>query len=255
MPIVTITSDFGIDDFYVAAIKGALLCENDQLSLVDISHNVRPYDIVQGAFILQNAYPNFPEGSVHILSVNNFYQKDICFLAIRQEGHYFIGPDNGIFALLFDGNPELAVELEAKVKDLASLKTMIAKTVAKLANQQPINEIGIPIQQIKQAIAFRPVIREDRIQGTIIHIDHYGNAIVNIQKDLFEKTAKERSFKLLYKRNDPIRKMSTNYQDVPIGAILCLFNSSNYLEIAINSGQAASLLDLKIEDTVVVDFD
>ena len=74
MPIVTLTSDFGLNDYYVTLIKGALLCENQNLNIIDITHNINNYDIVQGAFVLRNAYESFPKGTIHILSVNNFYK-------------------------------------------------------------------------------------------------------------------------------------------------------------------------------------
>ena len=87
MPIVTITSDFGTTDYYLAIVKGALLHLDPSLNIVDITHNIKNYDIVQGAFVLKNAYQSFPAGTIHILSVNNFYAAKRCFLAIRHDGH------------------------------------------------------------------------------------------------------------------------------------------------------------------------
>ena len=124
MPLVTLTSDFGLDDYYVAVIKGAMLCQNQNLNIVDITHNVKNYDIVQGAFVLKNAYSSFPKGSIHILSVNNFYTEHYCFLAVRYDEHYFIGPDNGVFSLLFDEKPEDVYELEFDRKSDFPLKNI-----------------------------------------------------------------------------------------------------------------------------------
>ena len=254
MPVVTITSDFGSKDYYLAGIKGALLCEEEQLSIIDISHNVAPYDIVQAAFILNNAYENFPKGTIHIMSVHNFYQHDICFLALRQNDHYFIGPDNGVFALMFDGGPELVIELELEDQSFNGLKQLYAKAVKHLVSGRPINELGVHILEVSEAITIHPVIHPDRIQGTIIYVDHFGNCMLNVEKKLFDNVRGKRKFKLFYKRADPITKLSTQYTDVPFGEILCLFNSAGYLEIAINAGQAASMLDLKKDDTVQIDF-
>ena len=254
MPVVTITSDFGLTDYYLPIIKGAMLCKNDQLNIVDITHNIKHFDIVQAAFILKNTYSSFPKGSIHILSVNNYYDKKRCFLALKYKGHYFIGPDNGVFSLMFPDNINSFYELEYKEKGTFPLKTIFANAVAHIANGLPLNEIGIPLAAIAQRINFHPVTTKNRIQGTIIHIDHYENAITNIHRELFYKIQEKRSFLLFYKRNNPLKKLSANYFDVAIGEALCFFNSANYLEIAINMGKAKTMLGLHIEDTIQIDF-
>jgi len=254
MPIVTLTSDFGLTDYYVAMIKGALLSQNQNLNIVDISHNVKTYDIVQGAFVLKNAYSSFPKETVHILSINNYYNKKNCFLAVRYDGHYFIGPDNGIFSLLFDEKPEAIYELEYDDKSDFPLKSIYSKAIGHIFNGLPFNEIGIKVDEIEERISFQPVINKAQIRGTVIHIDHYENVIVNITKDLFDQVHDKRKFSIFFKRFDPICKISTNYSDVAIGKRLCFFNSAGCLEIAINMGKASSMLGLNIDDSVQIDF-
>lgn len=254
MPIVTLTSDFGLNDYYVASIKGAMLCENQTLNIIDITHNINNYDIVQASFILKNAYKNFPEGTIHILSVNNFYSKKRRFLAIRYDNHYFIGPDNGIFSLLFDKEPLDIYKLDFQNKSSFPLKDVFAKSVGHIVNGMPFNEIGIPIQSVVERITFQPVISPSQIRGAVIHIDNYENVIVNISRKLFEEVWEERDYEISFRRNDPIKKIYKNYYDVPIGEMLCRFNSADFLEIAINMGKASSMLGLKIEDTIQVDF-
>ena len=254
MPVVTITSDFGLTDYYLPVIKGAMLSKNDQLTIVDITHNIKHFDIVQAAFILKNAFVSFPKGSIHLLSVNNSYDKKRCFLALKYKGHYFIGPDNGVFSLMFPDNINTVYELTYKTEGAFPLKEIFASAVAHIANGLPLNEIGIPLDAIAQRINFHPVTTKNKIQGTIIHIDHYGNAISNIHRELFYKIQKKRNFLLYYKRNNPLKKLTTNYFDVAIGEPLCFFNSANYLEIAINMGKANTMLGLNEEDTIQIDF-
>lgn len=254
MPIVTLTSDFGLADYYVAVIKGALLCENQNLTIVDITHNVKNYDIVQGAFVLKNAYSSFPKETIHILSVNNFYNKKYCFLAVRYEDHYFIGPDNGIFSLLFDEKPEDVYELEFGKKSDFPLKDIFSKAVGHLSNGLPFNEIGIKVDEIEQRISFQPVINKSQIRGTVIHVDNYENVIVNITKDLFDQVCENRKFAIFFKRFDPIQKIHKNYADIAVGERLCFFNSAGYLEIAINMGKASSMLGLNVDDSIQIDF-
>jgi len=255
MPIVTFTSDFGIIDHYAAIVKGAMLCENPDLKIIDITHNIENYNIVQGAYVLKNSYDSFPKGTIHILSVNNFYSKKRRFVAVRYDEHYFIGPDNGIFSLLFDEIPEDVYQLEFKNKGAFPLKNVIAKAVGHITNELPFNEIGLPAGDLVQRITFQPVISASQIRGSVIYVDNYENVIVNISRQLFEQTWKERGYKIYFRRNDPISKINLNYYDVPIGETLCRFNSANYLEIAINMGKASSMLGLKIEDTVQIDFE
>ena len=254
MPIVTLTSDFGWNDYYVALIKGAMLCEHQDLNIIDITHNINNYDIVQGAFILKNSYESFPKGTIHILSVNNFYDKKRIFLAIRYNEHYFIGPDNGVFSLLFDQTPEDIYKLDFSNKGTFPLKNVFAKAVGHISNAMPFNEIGLPIKNVVERITFQPVIGPSQIRGAVIHIDNYENVIVNISRQLFEQVWKERSYEISFRRNDPIDKIYNNYYDVPIGETLCRFNSADFLEISINMGKASSMLGLKIEDTVQIDF-
>jgi len=255
MPIVTLTSDFGLSDYYAAIIKGAMLCKNKELNIIDISHNVNPYDIVQGAFILKNAYSSFPEGTIHILSVNNFYAEKPVFLAIRHNGHYFIGPDNGIFSLVFDEIPKDIYELKYSARNSFPLKNVFADTVGHLINEMPFNEIGILVDEIEQRISFQPIISSTQIRGAVIHVDHYENAVVNISRDLFEKVSKKRPFQISFKRHDPLMRICPNYQSVPVGETLAIFNSADYLEIAINMGKAASMLDLRLDEIIQIDFE
>ena len=254
MPIITLTSDFGLDDYYSALIKGAILCENQTLNIIDITHNINNYDIVQGAFVLKNAYQSFPEGTIHILSVNNFYDKKPRFLAVRNNGHYFIGPDNGIFSLLFDELPQDIYKLDFKNKGIFPLKNVYAQAVRHITGEMPFNEIGLPVKKIVERISFQPVIGLSQIRGSVIHIDNYENVMVNISRQLFEKVWQKRNYEISFRRNDPIHQIHHNYHDVPIGEILCIFNSADFLEIAINMGKASSMLGLKIEDTVQIDF-
>lgn len=254
MPIVTLTSDFGLNDYYVALIKGAMLCENPNLNIVDITHNINNYDIVQAAFILKNSYESFPKGTIHILSVNSFHDKKRKFLAIRHNEHYFIGPDNGVFSLLFDETPEDIYKLDFINKGTFPLKTVFAKAVGHISREMPFNEVGIPVAEIVERITFQPVIGPSQIRGAVIHIDRYENVVVNISRKLFEQVWEKRDYEISFRRNDPINKIFNNYYDVPIGETLCRFNSADFLEISINMGKASSMLGLKIEDTVQIDF-
>jgi len=254
MPIVTLTTDFGLDDYYVAVIKGAILSRNTDLKIVDITHNIKNYNIVQAAFIFKNAWTDFPKGSIHILSVNNFYSSQKRFLAIRYRDHFFIGPDNGIFSLLFEESPKSVYKLDYPEAGNFPLKELYADAVGHLLSPAPFSGIGRKTKKMVQRLTLQPVISRSQIRGSVIHIDNFENVIANIDRALFDRIGQGRPFELYFKRHDPIRQLSTNYYDVPVGEPLCLFNSAGYIEIAINMGRASTLLGLNIEDTVQIDF-
>ncbi len=255
MQIVTLTTDFGLKDYYVPALKGAMLTRYRALNLVDVSHNINNHDIVQAAFILKNTWHTFPEGTIHVVSVNNFSSEQHRFLVFKYEDHYFVGPDNGIFTLIFPNwiLPTYIAQIPFGGLNLKPISAVIAEAVSFLASGQPLTTLGSEAIDIIQRIMLQPVISQNQIRGSVIHVDNYDNVILNITRDLFKKIGKNRPFQLFFKRHEPITALSNYYNDVPIGETLCLFNS-DYLEIAINMGKAAELLSLKIEDTVHVNF-
>lgn len=254
MPVVTLTSDFGQGDYYLPLIKGAILSQHDQLRLVDITHEIASYDIVQAAFIFKNAWKSFPAGTIHLISVNDYYQEECSYLAIQHDGHYFIGPDNGIFTLIFDRPDMLAYTLDVPARVSFPLPQVYAGAIGHIARGLEFSKIGKAVEVLVQRITFQPVVQPSTIRGSVIHVDRFQNVILNIDRPLFDRIGAGRSFQLFFKRHEPITELSTHYQDVPVGEVLCLFNSADYLEIAINMGKAAELLGLKVEDTVQVDF-
>jgi hypothetical protein len=254
--IITLTTDFGTQDFYTGALKGAMLSRYANLHLVDISHAIKPFDIVQAAFVVRNTWQEFPEGTIHLIGVNCVYGNNFRFIAARRDGHYFLAPDNGLLTLLFSDLKEADIRsLGDGQRVYFPVKNVFADAVAHLAAGNPFDALGEPADSLLQRISIQPVITQSRIRGTIVHIDNFENAVVNVPRDLFEKTQDGREFSLFFRRNDPITRISANYCDVPVGEQLCLFNSAGFLEIAINMGRAASLLGLKLEDVVEIVFD
>jgi len=254
MTIITLTTDLGERDYYAGAIKGALLCVNPALNIVDISHQIQPYDIVEASFVLGNVYENFPKGTIHIVNVDNFYNNKKQFVTFEKDGHYFIGADNGLFSLIFNQMPNNQYAIACKSEGTFPLGEIFAKAVGHILSEKPFSEIGKKIEEPTQRITLQAVTSQSQIRGSVIHVDNYGNVILNIKKDLFEHIQKGRDFSLFFKRHDPIQSMSTQYSDMAIGDTLCLFNAAEYLEIAINMGRAADMLGLNVDDTVQIDF-
>lgn len=257
MGIITLTTDLGHKDFYKAALKGSIISQFPTANLVDISHEIPPFDIQYAAFVLKNAYPYFPKKTVHLVGIDSVFNQDTRYLALQHNGHYFVGADNGIFSLILDGVPEEVVELNI-IQDLKylhfPLTDIFAKAACVLAKGGVLNDIGDPVTAIVDRTLVQPVVEKDSLRGSVVFIDSFGNVISNINKELFNKVQRSRNFVLYFRRNETIEQMSWHYNDVPEGEKLCLFGISNYLEIAINKGNASGLLGLNKGDILRVEF-
>lgn len=258
MGVITLTTDLGNVDFYQAALKGSLISQYPEVRLVDISHDVPPFDIQNAAFLLRNAYPYFPEGTVHLIGIDSVFNDDARYLALRYQGHFFIGTDNGIFSLMFDSDPEEIVELNL-MQDLKylhfPLTDIFSKAASHLAKGGMLKDIGDPTNRIVERSLIQPVVEKDGLRGSVVYVDSFGNVISNISKELFNVEQKGRDFTVYFRRNETINHLSWHYNEVPEGEKLCLFGISNYLEIAINKGDASKLLGLKAGDIIRVEFD
>lgn len=273
MSIITLTSDMGLQDHYVGALKGFILKQCPNAVLVDISHHVQPFNILQASFFVQNCINDFPEGTIHLIAVNsepviNFGRpEDGKFpIIMKYKGQYFVSTDNGIFSLLLkDAVPEKIYRIDGAVSSPDALrypaKNILAKAAAQLANGISLDEIGEEVEHFNKAFAVNAVIEENLIKGTVIHIDHYGNAITNITEELFRRIGNDEPFTIFFRRKEYfIDEISLTYSDVPEGEKLALFNSAGHLEIAINKGVsgngggANSLFGLHVNDIIRIEF-
>ncbi len=258
MAIITLTSDWGLKDHYIGAVKGAILKLLPGAQIIDISHQIPAFDLNQAAFIIRNFYPNFPEGTIHILAINTEAAVETPHTLVLYNGHYFIAADNGIFSLLFDEKPEKIIELDV-IQDsdyfIFPTRDVFAKVACHIAGGQPIEKLGFAKESVLQRIAFQPVIQEDLIKGKVIYIDNYENVFINIKESLFKSATKNRKFAITFRSlNYRITEISQSYKDVSQGEMLALFSTSGFIEIAIREGKASSLLGLKMDQLVTVEL-
>jgi S-adenosylmethionine hydrolase len=256
MTIVTLTTDWNTNDYYVGAIKGKILSQSTQAQVVDISHQVPAFNITQAAFILRNCYYNFPKGSIHIIGVNTEGGKDMPFLLVEYKKHYFIGTDNGIFGLLFSEQPDRIFELKstAELRSFSSF-SIFATAASRLANGEKPDALGRTVKKYQEKIPLRAAIDQSVITGAVIYIDSFRNAITNITMDLFERIGAGRAFEIYVQSNHYIiTRLNNYYHETAPGEILAIFNSIGLLEIAINKGNAADLLNLSTNSSIRVKF-
>lgn len=257
MPIVTLTSDLGVKDYYAAVLKGKLLSGVPTAQVIDISHEVAPFNIQEAAFVMRNACFYFPPGTVHMVSVHAESRNPVKAVALRYRGHFFVGMDNGLFSLMIDDHPEEVVEIPQPSALVSSFmaKDLLADAAVKLMQGAALATIGQPLGALETRTYLRPPDNPHLIRANIVYIDHFGNLITNITRERFERLRAGRSFVINYKRNEEIRDISGTYQDVPEGEKLCLFNSAGYLEIAIHKGNASQLLGLHLDNTIQIEFE
>ena len=260
MAIITLTTDLGTKDGYLASVKGSIYSQLENAKIVDITNNIELFNIQQAAFVLQNCFKDFPAGTVHIVSVDEELSLSNEHIVVKAHGHFFIGADNGLFSLLFntlkvDKIVRLNISLTTDCMTFAT-KNIFAQAACHLARGGTMEIIGTEINDFSvKKMELKAVLQKDMIRGLVIYVDGYGNAIVNISKEEFERVQKGRNFEILFGREDEkITAISKKYQDVSVPEKLALFGENNLLQIAINKGKASSLLGLKIHEVVRIEF-
>ena len=275
MSIITLTTDFGIKDHFTANIKGAIFSELPDVNIVDISHQISPFNILEAAYIIQNSYTSFPINTIHIIGVDSELNPENKHLVVKFEGQYFICADNGIMSMAcLNLEPEEIVEINIHDNLISNFSVLdvFVKVACHISRGGKLEVIGKNIDKIKSVKNLTPFINESKNQiiGNVIYIDNYGNVVTNITKSFFREISKSRDFEISV-RNYKFKKIHSKYSDIVNfsidenrrnndGQALAIFNSSLNLEIAIyksnpvNFGTAASLMGLNILDSVTINF-
>jgi S-adenosyl-L-methionine hydrolase (adenosine-forming) len=245
MLIVTLTTDFGLIDHTAAIAKGQLLQHlNETPHLIDVTHNVKNYDLPQAAYFVKNVIRNFAANTYHCVLVNIFENKRQRLLCVKVKNQIVFCPDNGVINLItnVDKKQVYAVELDDSLPyNLINYMHTISNCINWLQSGQDIESIGTPITDFLIKNLLQPALYENYIEGHIIHIDMFENVATNISRKMFYENKGERNFKIVFLRNEIIEKISESYADVANGEKLAIFNSNGMLEIAINKGNAAGL--------------
>lgn len=245
MALLTLTSDIGLQDYLVGAVKGQLWQADPGFTIADITHQLPPFNYPQAAYICRNAIRNFPDFTFHIVLVNLFERKPDRLLLAFHNNQYILCADNGLLTMIIEGKPELVIGLPVDrqhTKNTLYCVQVFARAIKAIHQGLRLQDIGEPDIPILEKNHLRPLLTSDAIEGQIIFIDNFENVIINITREQFEEQRRGRSFRIEFRRNEHIERISETYADVPEGEKLALFNASGYLEIAINKGNAAGLL-------------
>ncbi|NLI23809.1 MAG: SAM-dependent chlorinase/fluorinase [Bacteroidales bacterium] len=256
MPVVTIISDWSQGDYYLASLKGALLSALNGIPVVDIMHNVSSFHLGEAAFVLGNSYRRFPSGSVHLICVDTFPQKNRRFLAVKGDGHYFLTADNGVVGLLFpQGGMEVYEITSYSAHTVFPELDVFVPAAVHIAGGNDLKEIAVRTESWKSMVPILPVYDDGTITGSVVYIDSYRNAITNIDRQLFEKVGRGRPFEIVVQSNRyRLTRIDDSYGEITSGELMALFNAAGFLEIAIARGNAADLLGLDTQSVIRITF-
>jgi hypothetical protein len=254
-PVITLTTDFGNKDYFTGSVKGVILQINPDIRIVDISHDIPPFSISDGAFVISSAYRFFPKGSIHLVVVDpGVGSERKPLLAVSRSG-FFLAPDNGILTTIYDEDgPCQIYELTEKKFFLPSIgptfhgRDIFAPVAAWLSTEMESSSFGRIITDPVRLPVQKPLIEKNKITGQVMYIDRYGNLITNIRaSDLQEINFKKSSVII---GSHTLVGGKAFYQEARQGESSFTLNSSGHIEIFQNRGHAASFLGASLHDPV-----
>jgi S-adenosylmethionine hydrolase len=256
MAIVTLLTDSGESDHYVAAIKAKIISVNPGIRVEDISHRIQPTDIAHAAFVLKSVFRDFPKGTVHLVGVDASGNRGDSYIALQLEDHFFVGADNGLFGLISERPHQNLVELNTinSITTTFPERDVFAAVAAKLASGVSLTDLGKPMQVFKKMIDRQVKATKKQIAGTVIRVDNFGNLITNIPKEAFDILSKGKTYTIQF-GGEKFRRVHTQYNQADQGECFIVFNSLGVLEIGIYKGNASELLGLDYDSMVNIVFE
>jgi S-adenosylmethionine hydrolase len=250
--IITLTTDFGLNDHFVGAMKGVILETAPGAQIVDISHAVQPFDILDGALTISQAYSYFPAGTVHMVVVDPGVGTARRPIVLASERHFFVAPDNGVLSLIYDREERLSVRhitaehyfLQPRSNTFHG-RDIFAPVAAYLAKGIDPEKLGEEVQDYVRFAVPRPKPVDERtLRGVVLKVDRFGNLITNITRldvpKLFEATPP--AFRIAVGAKGPVTRIRLNYAEGGPGEAFGILGSMGFLEIATNRGSAYELL-------------
>lgn len=259
-PIITLITDFGTKDPFVGQMKGVILSINPDALIVDITHEVAPHNIREGAIVTGLSYHYFPHGAIHVVVVDPGVGSGRRPILVATENHFFVGPDNDIFSMVYNKEKRflrvfhLTAEQYFLRKDSPTFqgRDLFAPVAGWLSKGVPVERFGIEISDYKKLYLPEPQLSaENTIEGEVIYLDRFGNAITNIPSGLLVDSLKEdKGMKVKIKGENVSLKKS--YADTEDRGLYCLINSFDLLEFFINQGTASKDYGISIGERVVI---
>ena len=249
-PLITLTTDFGLNDHFVGTIKGILLGIAPDARIVDISHSVQAFDVLDGALTVSQAYSFFPSGTVHMVIVDPGVGTARRPILATTERHHFVAPDNGVLSMMYDREERLSVRhvtaehyFLQPVSNTFHARDVFSPIAAYLAKGVDPDRFGNEITDFVRFASPKPKVVDGTLRGLILKVDRFGNLITNITAQdaptLFQ--VEPPAFKILVGKGE-ITQIRTAYGEGNPGEVFAILNSMGYLEIAANRAAAAQVL-------------
>ena len=269
-PLITLLTDFGTADYFVAAVKGVILTINPAVSIIDVTHEVPPQDIESGAFTLLTCYRDFPAGTIHVCVVDPGVGSLRRPIVVSAGDYHFVGPDNGLFSYVYDREASHKVfhvaaneYFHASPSPTFHGRDIFAPVAAALSQGVKPKKLGPRIFDEVRLAPLAPAKDESgKLHGRIIHIDRFGNCITNFtradvpdtaQAEVHVKRKVIREFRQFFAEGQEasVRKGKRNSRSAP-HELFAIWGSAGFLELAINGGSAATTLGAQRGDAVIV---
>jgi S-adenosylmethionine hydrolase len=253
-PVIALLTDFGVRDHYVGVMKGVILGICSDVTLVDISHDVPPYDVFAAALELAASYHYFPAGTIFLVVIDPGVGSARRGIAADTGDYRFVAPDNGVLSLVEEDHPsERTVELSERryarptISRTFEGRDRFAPAAAWLANGVDLGVLGPAAGALHRLALPKPAIESESgtVLGQVLRVDRFGNLITNIDRRIFDATGNHGGRALeIDVGGHQVHAVVSTYADAPSGEICALFGSTDHLEIAANGASAAALLDL-----------
>lgn len=254
IPIITLLTDFGTKDHFVASMKAVILSIVPQVQIIDITHEIPPHDILEAGFVLRSCYSRFPTRTIHMVVVDPSVGSARKPIIVSTDDYYYVAPDNGVLSLIYDVDPvSTVVEITAEHLMLPEVsktfhgRDIFAPAAAWLARGTDMLNFGDPLADYtKIPLPKAKMVGEALVKGAVIHVDRFGNLVTNISREDYQ-SAREKvpgnTFKVVIAKQE-ITGLKEYYAEGQKGESIALFGSSNLLEIAQNQGSAARTLNV-----------
>lgn len=249
--IITFLTDFGNEGGYPAVMKGVVLKLNPNCRVMDITHHVSPQDVEEAAFVLTNCCSYFPDQTIHVVVVDPGVGSERKPILVETEQYWFVGPDNGVFSFVYsmDGFKKVWEITNRRyflqpVSSTFHGRDIFSPVAAHLSLGVPAGRLGRELNEFVLLKGLQPKLREGVIKARIIQIDHFGNLISNVSKDLFGRFVGDQPFSIVVGQT-MIHKLAQSYADGRDGEVMALFGSSQWLEISVKNGNCQRELGMQ----------
>lgn len=261
MPIITLLTDYGLRDSYVAEVKGAILKIAPDATIIDITHEVGKFDIEEGAFHLARCVSYFPNGTIHVGVVDPGVGGGRRSIIIKARGAYFVGPDNGVLAPAAE---RLGVEEVYEIREdrlpvrrvsyVFDGRDVFAPVAAYLAKGFPPTELGVKVSSYVRLAQYEPKMVGEGLEATVIHVDGFGNLVTNLTFDLLEDVGVREGciFGVKVGGRELAIPYVRSFSSVRVGELLALVAGGGYLEISVNQGSAKEVLGISRGERLIL---